>query len=49
MSRPVVLRRRKTEELPDNSPAGHAKPDGLMFGSSLADVFKTPCPFGKAA
>src|SRR6202166_1792537 len=42
MSRPVVLRQRKSDEVPDNHAVRRAKSDALMFGSSLADVFKVP-------
>ena len=42
MSRPVVLPRGKAEEEHDVQSVRHAKPDALMFGSSLADVFRTP-------
>jgi hypothetical protein len=42
MSRPVVSPRRRAEEVRDNHADRRAKPDSLMFGSSLADVFRTP-------
>src|SRR5579859_2976420 len=42
MSRPVVSPRRRAEEVRDNHADLRAKSDALMFGSSLADVFRTP-------
>lgn len=42
MSRPVVLPRGKGGEKRDIQPVHHAKSNALMFGSSLADVFRTP-------
>ncbi len=42
MSRPVVSSRRRAEAIRDNGTVFHAKPDALMFGLSLADVFRVP-------
>jgi len=42
MSRPVVAPRRRAEEDRNNGAVSDPKPDALMFGSSLADVFKAP-------
>ena len=42
MSRPVVLPRGKGGEKRHIQAARHAKSDALMFGSSLADVFRAP-------
>jgi AraC family transcriptional regulator len=42
MNRPVVSRRGKGREERKIQVVHHAKPDALMFGSSLADVFKAP-------
>jgi AraC family transcriptional regulator len=42
MSRPVVSRRQRAEDVRDNRAVRRAKSDALMFGSSLADVFRTP-------
>jgi AraC family transcriptional regulator len=42
MRRPVVLPRGKGEEERDIRAVRRAKPDALMFGSSLADVFRAP-------
>ncbi len=42
VSRPVVSPRRRAEEVGDNHAVRRAKSDALMFGSSLADVFKVP-------
>jgi AraC family transcriptional regulator len=42
MSRPVVSPRRRAEEVQDNYADQRAKSDALMFGSSLADVFRVP-------
>ena len=47
MSQPVVLPRGKGER--DTHAARHTKPDALMFGSSLADVFRTPAYDCKSA
>jgi AraC family transcriptional regulator len=42
MRRPVVLARGTGAELRDIEAVRQAKPDAPMFGSSLADVFRTP-------
>jgi hypothetical protein len=42
MRRPVVSPRWRAEEVRDNHAARRAKSDALMFGSSLADVFRVP-------
>src|SRR5580704_11087071 len=42
MSRPVVSPRRRLEEVRDNYAVRRAKSDALMFGASLADVFREP-------
>src|SRR6266481_4904954 len=42
MSRPVVSPRGRAEEVQDNHAVRDAKSDALMFGSSLADVFRVP-------
>src|SRR5580658_4771139 len=42
MSRPVVLPRRTGERENKTEAVRHPKTDGPMFGSSLADVFRTP-------
>jgi AraC-like DNA-binding protein len=42
MSRPVVLPRGKGAEERNAQAVHRVKPDALMFGSSLADVFRTP-------
>src|SRR5258708_34727928 len=42
MSRPVVLPGGKGGKERDMKAVRHAKSDALMFGSSLADVFRTP-------
>jgi len=42
MSRPVVSPRRRVEEVGDNHAVRRSKSDALMFGSSLADVFRVP-------
>jgi AraC-like DNA-binding protein len=42
MSRPVVSPQRRADEVQDNRAVRRAKPEALMFGSSLADVFRVP-------
>ena len=42
MSRPVVSRRGTLKQERDTQAVRYAKSDALMFGSSLADVFRTP-------
>src|SRR2546428_10699871 len=42
MSRPVVSPQRRADDVQDNRAVRRAKPEALMFGSSLADVFRVP-------
>jgi AraC family transcriptional regulator len=42
MGRPVVSPRQRTAEVRNNRALRQPKSDALMFGASLADVFKTP-------
>ena len=42
MSRPVVSRRGTLKQERDTQAVRYAKSDALMFGSSLADIFRTP-------
>src|SRR5713226_10141222 len=42
MSRPVVSPRRRVEEVRNTGAVRHPESDALMFGSSVADVFRTP-------
>ena len=42
MSRPVVSPKPRPEDLQDIRAVQRAKPDALMFGSSLAEVFSVP-------
>jgi len=42
MSRPVVSPQLRAEDVRDNRAVRRAKSDTLMFGSSLADVFRVP-------
>jgi AraC family transcriptional regulator len=42
MSRSIVTPRQRIQAIRGNGAARHAEPDALMFGSSLADVFRVP-------